>query len=123
MKFNPRLKQELEKYKSYVILVEGKKDASALKHYGFSRVFEIHKTSVGLRERIEQISKHIERKDKVCILTDLDRKGKKLYMLVKPILIELGIKVDSSLRGLLIKSKVSHIEGISNFMKKIEEIY
>ena len=124
MKFNPRLKHEIEKYKEYVILVEGKKDISALKSAGFEKVYAIHKTGVGLRERIEQIAEKIQdkKRTKVCILTDLDKKGKKLYMLIKPILQELGIKLDSSFRGLLIKARMSHMEGISNFMKKVEEI-
>ena len=123
MKFNQRLKQDLEKYKEYVILVEGKKDVLALKSLGFVKVYAIHKTSVSLRERIEEISKEISKKEKVCILTDLDRQGKKLYIIVKPILQELGIKLDSSLRGLLIKSKLSHIEGLNKFMQKLEQIH
>jgi 5S rRNA maturation endonuclease (ribonuclease M5) len=123
MKFNPRLKQELEKYKEYIILVEGKKDVSALKILGFEKVYAIHKTGEKVRERIEFIVKEIDRKkEKVCILTDLDKKGKKLYMYVKPILQELGVKLDSSLRGLLIKARVSHVEGFASFMKKVENI-
>ncbi|MEK6855475.1 MAG: toprim domain-containing protein [Nanoarchaeota archaeon] len=120
MKFNPQLKNELEKYKEYVILVEGKKDVFALKSLGFEKVYAIHMTSVSLRERIEEISKTIGKKDKVCILTDLDRKGRKLYELIKPILQELGVKTDSSLRGLLLKARLSHIEGIEKFLKKAE---
>ncbi len=120
MKFNQSLKQEIERYKDYVILVEGKKDMQTLKHFGFEKVYEIHKNSVSLRERIEQIREKIGKKDRVCILTDLDKKGKKLYMLIKPILQELGVRLDSNLRGILIKAGLSHIEGISNFMNKVE---
>lgn len=122
MKFNPRLKNDVEKFKDYVILVEGKNDVSALKNAGFERVYEIHKTGVGLRERIEQIAEGIEdkKRQKVCILTDLDKQGKKLYMLIKPILIELGVKVDSTLRGLLLKAKLSHMEGFEKFMGKVK---
>lgn len=124
MKFNLRLKQELEQYKDYVILVEGKKDVSALKSAGFDKVFEIHKIGVGLRERIEQIADGIKdkKRTKVCILTDLDKPGKKLYSLIKPILQELGVKLDSNLRGILIKAKLSHMEGFEKFMKKVDEI-
>ncbi len=124
MKFNPRLKHDVEKFKEYVILVEGKNDVSALKDAGFDRVYSVHKTGVGLRERIEQIVEGIEdrKRTKVCILTDLDKQGKKLYMLIKPILIELGVKVDSTFRGLLIKARMSHMEGIGGFFKKVEGI-
>jgi len=123
VKFNPRLKADLEKYINYIIIVEGKKDITALKNLGFEKVYAIHSTSVPLRERVEQIvSQHIEKKDKVCILTDFDKKGKKLYLLIKPIFQELGVKLDSSLRGILLKSKISHIEGLDKFMSKIEQI-
>lgn len=120
VKFNPRLKQEIEKYRSYVIVVEGKKDAASLKSLGFERVYELHKNSIPLRERVEQIASELDKKDKVCILTDFDKEGKKIYLYVKPIFQELGVKLDSSFRGVLIKSGVSHIEGLAQFMKNLE---
>jgi 5S rRNA maturation endonuclease (ribonuclease M5) len=122
MKFNPQLKNAIYSYFDYVIIVEGKKDKSALKALGFEKVYELHQTGVSLRERLEQISQQIDRKDKVCILTDLDKKGKDLYMKSKTILQELGAKLDSSLRGLLIKGRVSHVEGLPKFLEKIDKI-
>lgn len=122
MKFNQRLRQDLEKYSNYVILVEGKKDITALKSLGFVKVYAIHHTGVPLREGIEQIAQHINKKEKVCILTDFDKRGKQLYMQVKAILQDLGIIIDSSLRGLLLKAGISHIEGMSKFMNRIENI-
>ena len=122
MKFNLHLKHEIEKYKDYIIIVEGKKDVNALKYLGFQKVYAIHINSVPLRERIEQISSLINKKEKLCILTDLDKRGKQLYEKLKPILQELGIKLDSSLRGLLIKARVSHVEGLSKFLEKLEQI-
>jgi len=122
MKYNQRLKQDIEKYKDYVIIVEGKKDASALKALGFERVYEIHATSLSLRERTEQIASELNKKDKVCILMDFDKKGKKLYSTIKPIFQELGVKLDSSFRGLLIRARVSHIEGLNTFIKNIDKI-
>ena len=53
----------------------------------------------------------------------LDRKGKKLYMLIKSEMQMLGVRLDSSLRGLLIKAGLSHIEGFATFMGKIEKIF
>lgn len=122
VKFNPRLKADLEKYQDYVIIVEGKKDVLALKNLGFEKVFAIHQTSKPLRERAEEIVQYIDKKEKVCILTDLDKKGKKLYMMLKEIFQELGVRLDSTLRGILIKSQVSHIEGLDKFVSKIEQI-
>jgi len=122
MKFNPRLKHDIEKYKAYIILVEGKRDVQALKTAGFENVYPIHQTGTSLRERLEHLATLITKKDKVCILTDLDKKGKQLYMTIKPILQELGIKIDSSLRGILIKAHMSHIEGVYNFFRKVDDI-
>ena len=122
MKFNIQLKTEIEKYLNYIIIVEGKKDVNALKSLDFQQVYAIHITGITLRERAEQIMQLINKKDRVCILTDLDRKGKQLYEKLKPIFQELGAHLDSSLRGLLIKSKLSHIEGIDKFMEKLERI-
>jgi len=122
MKFNPKLRQDIEKYKDYVVVVEGKKDVASLKALGFEKVYAIHNTGVSLRERIEQIIEKLEKRDKVCILTDFDKKGKQLYFLLKKEFGELGVRLDSSLRGVLLKARVSHVEGLYAFMKKVEGI-
>ncbi len=122
MKFNPQLKQDIEKYKDYVILVEGKKDVSSLKSLGFKKVYAIHESGVTLKEKLERISLIIEKKDKVCILTDFDKKGKQLYFLIKSELQAIGVKLDSSLRGILLKTRISHIEGLAKFLNKVENI-
>jgi len=123
VKFNPRLKQDVLKYKDYVILVEGKKDVNALNSLGFHRVYAIHETSKTLRESLEKIASLISKKEKVCILTDFDKKGKTLYLLIKAELSQMpGIRLDSSLRGILLKLKISHIEGLASFIKKAEKI-
>jgi 5S rRNA maturation endonuclease (ribonuclease M5) len=122
MKLNPRLKADIKKYLNYVIVVEGKKDVSSLKSLGFEKVYEIHKNHVSLKERIEQIASEIDKREKVCILTDFDKKGKTLYLLLKKEFLEIGVKLDSSLRGILIKSQLSHIEGLYSFIKKVDSI-
>ena len=122
MRFNPQLKEDIEKFADYVILVEGQKDVLALKSLGFEKVYAIDKNAVSSRERVEQICLMVNRKDKVCILTDFDKKGKKLYYLVKSIIQEYGLKIDSSLRGILLKANLSHIEGLATFMKKVDKI-
>jgi 5S rRNA maturation endonuclease (ribonuclease M5) len=123
MKFNPKLKQDIKKYLDYVIIVEGKKDVLSLKALGFERVYAVHKTGVSLREMVEKIAIDVDRKDRVCILTDFDKKGKQLYLLLKKEFSEIGgVKLDSSLRGLLIKARLSHIEGLYEFFEKIDKI-
>ncbi len=52
MRFNPNLKQQIEKYKDYVFIVEGKKDVASLQAVGFGRVYALHATGVSIRERI-----------------------------------------------------------------------
>lgn len=122
MKYNQNLANEIEKFKDYVIIVEGRKDVQSLKSLGFDKVYAIHSTGVSIRERVEQIMLYVDKKDKVCILTDLDKRGKQLYMLLKTTFQELGAKLDSNLRGILIKTKLSHIEGFDKFMNKVESI-
>ncbi len=112
MKLNEELYADIEKYKSYVIIVEGKKDLFSLKALGFQKVYTIHETSVPIRERVEQIAQIIDKKDKVCILTDFDKKGKSLYLLLKSLFPEFGVRLDSSFRGLLLKAHLSHVEGL-----------
>ncbi len=122
MKYNLKLRGEIERFRNYVIIVEGRKDISSLKAVGFERVYAIHNIGIPLKERIEQIILEVEKKDKVCILTDFDKQGKKLYIMLKKEFQELGVRVDSTLRGILIKSGISHIEGLYQFIKKIERI-
>ena len=109
--------EHLEKYKSNVIIVEGKKDISSLTALGFEKVHSLNKNLVSLRERIEQISLQISKNDKISILTDLDKKGNQLYSKIKPIFQELGFTLDSKFRSLLIKEKISHVEGLHKFLE------
>lgn len=117
-----RLVNDLENFFSHVILVEGKKDVSALKALGFEKVYDIHKNSIGIRERIEEIGNLISKNDRVCILADFDSKGNQLHIVVKEIIQELGFKIDLKLRGLLINAGISHIEGLDTFIGKIENL-
>jgi len=123
VKFNPRLKQQIQKFADYIIIVEGKKDVSSLKSLGFDRVYAVHQTGVPLRERLEQIAKEIDKKDRICILTDFDKKGKHLYLLIKAEMSQMkNIRLDSTLRGILLKARISHIEGLNAFIEKVERI-
>lgn len=118
MKFNPRLQADMAKYMDYVIFVEGKKDVKLLNDLGFETVFALHETGIPLAERVQQLKNKIPKRKKVCILTDLDKRGKKLYFQVKALCKEHGIKTDSTLRGILLVSDVSHLEEVEDFVKK-----
>jgi 5S rRNA maturation endonuclease (ribonuclease M5) len=117
---NKAIAEEIEKYKEFLIIVEGKKDRVSLVELGFRKIFVLNETGKSLYEKIEQIPE-LAGKDTVCILTDFDKKGKSLYLLLKSKLNELGSKQDNTLRGILLREKVSHIEGLSSFVKNLEE--
>jgi len=120
MRFNPKLKKQVKKFQVYVILVEGKTSINAFRKLGYEKVYSVHQTSVPLRERLQAITGELTKKDKVCILTDFDKRGKQIYTKIKSILEELGVKTDSTLRGILLKSGVKHIEEIEKFSEKLE---
>lgn len=109
--------KQIEKAKEHIIIVEGKKDKYALQQLGFDKIFVLNETGKSLYEKIEEIQALCEKKDKVCILTDFDKKGKKLYLLLKSKLAESGVRLDNTLRGFLLKEKISHIEGLFHFVE------
>ena len=116
---NKKLLNAIEKAKQNLIIVEGKKDKHSLSCLGFEDIFMIHETGKSIQEKIEKVIEIQEQnpKQKICILTDFDKKGKQLYLLLKSKLQELGVRMDNTLRGALLKEKISHIEGLSSFIK------
>ena len=107
----------LSKYQDFVIIVEGKKDTAALNALGFDKIFEIHQTGISIHERVESIIKKIGKKDTVCILTDFDKKGKQLYFIIQREMQAFGVRLDSSLRNMLLRMNISHIEGLDSFVE------
>ena len=107
--------KEIEKTKqdNYLIVVEGKKDKTALEKIGFHNIFVLNENGKSILVRIEEI---IKRKEECVILTDFDKKGKKLYNLIKSQFILNGVKMNNRLRNMLLKSHLSHIEGIFTFL-------
>lgn len=119
---NPEyFQKQLDKSKKYLIIVEGKKDLLALKELGFENIFVLNETGKSLYEKIEEIEVRAG-KNKICILTDFDKKGKKLYLLLKSELCKRKVKLDNSFRGMLLKLNISHIEGLARFINKNGEI-
>ena len=101
-----------------MFIVEGRKDADSLNALGFERVYTINQIGVSLREIIEKIVNDISRKDKVCILTDFDKKGKQLYKIIKKEMASMNVRIDSSLRKVLLIMGVSHVEGLDSFVEQ-----
>lgn len=106
--------------KGILVVVEGKKDLQALCKLGFKRknIFVLN-NGKSLKENIEKIIKFSEKKKEVCILTDFDQEGKRLYRMIRCELIKIGIKVNNELRNRLLKEKVTHVEGIKNFFENL----
>lgn len=105
--------KELSKAKEMLVIVEGIKDKLALEELGFQNIFVINENNKSLNEKIEEIEK-LAGKQKILILTDFDKKGKQLYLRLKSELSQRKIKLANKFRGILLKQKVSHIEGLKN---------
>ncbi len=101
---------------SVLVIVEGKKDKVALEKIGFEskNILLIH--GKPFYKTIDEVEK---RKTKKCIiLTDLDKKGKQFYYILKKILVRKGIKIEDKLRKIMLKERISHTEGLATFIQK-----
>jgi 5S rRNA maturation endonuclease (ribonuclease M5) len=110
------------KYRDFIFIVEGKKDTAALRALGFEKVYEIHQTGITIHERIANIISNLDKKDTVCILTDFDKKGKQLHLIIKTEMQDFGVKLDSTLRNILQRTNVSHIEGLDSYVENHSNI-
>ncbi len=113
----PKLLYALRALEHEVIVVEGQHDKSSLLKLGLKNIFVLNKPGASFYSRIEALEK-LAKKKKCAILTDLDRKGSFLYSTIKRNLVREGVKVDDTLRRLLHKAKISHIEGLASYLLK-----
>jgi 5S rRNA maturation endonuclease (ribonuclease M5) len=112
---NPNSNQLLtliEKYQDHLLIVEGKKDRKALEDMGFANIFVLNHDGKSLGEKIEEIEA-LAGKREICILTDFDKKGRKLFQILKAELGQKNVKLDSTLRMTLEDSGVRFIEDLS----------
>jgi len=107
----------LKRYKN-LIVVEGEHDSDALKRLGLERIFILNKTGVSLYNQIDTLINMLKIRESCVILTDLDKKGKTYYKLIKKELESRGMKSNRRLREILTKTGVSHIEGLATFLKQ-----
>ena len=120
------LEEEIKNLKksNQLIIVEGDHDKEALQKLGLENIFVINKTGISLYNRIEEVVNRLGRKEKCVILTDFDKKGRKLYDLLKKEFVKQGIKINNDIRFILLKKRLSHIEGLANFYEHLKnEIY
>jgi 5S rRNA maturation endonuclease (ribonuclease M5) len=102
------------KFKNWVVIVEGKNDAAALKKLGFSSII-ILKNGPNYKA-VESVDK-----DKVIILTDLDAEGKKIYSELKKEFNNRGVFVDDTIRELLFRTELRQIEGLTRYLEGYEK--
>jgi len=114
-KYFDELLSEIENAKSddSLIIVEGKKDRIALENLGLKNIFVLNETSKSICEKIEEISGKAK---EVVIMTDIDKEGKKIYFLMKKAFSQMNVRINNRIRELLIKLKISHVEGLDSFI-------
>ena len=101
---------QLNLMKGSIVVVEGKRDASALKKLGFSgQIIEFHKFG-----GIVNFADYVARYEKLIILFDRDRKGR--YLTGKTIqLLQRRTKIDLSFKrklAVITKGKVKFVEQL-----------
>lgn len=116
--------KEMEKFNNLIrkitdsnvlIIVEGKKDRTALEELGLNNIIELNKKP--LFQIVEEIS---DSNDECIILTDLDKKGKELYGKLNSDLQKRGVKINNELREFLFKNtKLRQIEGITTYLEAL----
>lgn len=111
--------KEIENAKSdnSLIIVEGKRDKISLHNLGLNNIFVINESGKSISEKIEDIS---EKHREVVILTDIDKEGKKIYFLMKKAFPQMNARINNRIRDLLIKLKVSHVEGLDSFINNYQ---
>lgn len=94
-----------------LVITEGKKDEEALNKLGITNILTLS------RKPLFAIAEEAAKNEEVAILTDLDAKGKELYGKLSKDLQRKGVRINNKLRHLLIKAKLSHIEGLNTFLE------
>lgn len=98
-----------------LVVVEGKKDRTALQKVGINNVVTLSK------KPLFQIVEDISSSNNECIiLTDLDKKGKELFGKLNSDLQKNGVRVDNKFRNFLFKNtKLRQIEGLDSYLQAL----
>lgn len=103
---DPELRSEFKKAWAKLIVVEGKKDKRALERLGCKKILTLE------NKPLYAVVESLLPEKEVVLLTDLDKKGKELYARLYRSCTKRGVRVDNTLRLLLFRERVSHIEGL-----------
>jgi 5S rRNA maturation endonuclease (ribonuclease M5) len=74
-----------------------------------------------LFEIAERIADSLGPQQHVALLVDLDVEGRKLYHSLSAQLQRMGVKIDDSVRALLFRTQLRHIEGLDTFVEHLRE--
>ncbi len=113
-----KLTRLLRKMEDSVVLVEGKRDKSALEKLGCTRVITVS-------GRIRDVCGTLGGEDEVIIATDLDRRGNEMARMAREELEGCSVSADSETRVLLARIlKIRYFEdakrGFDEFMEEVE---
>lgn len=107
-----KLLEAINLTKHLPIIVEGPNDRKALENLGFTNICECDGPLFKIVEEMQD-------EKEIAILTDLDSAGKKLYHYFHHEFSQRGVKINNRLRIALFKTPVRQIEGLVNFLEKI----
>ena len=102
---------EMHNVSDTLVLVEGPNDKRSLEKLGFQNV-------VFMDQPLYRIVESYEGEEELLLLTDLDAHGKKLYKYFYHEFTKRGVRVNSRLRLLLLRTPVKHIEGLYGYLHK-----
>ena len=98
-----------------LIIVEGAKDAAALRACGVRNAVMV----LSKKPLYAVVEEAAEKTGDAIILTDFDKKGKELYGKLKKSLAAHGVRVDLFFREFLqAHTTLSHIEGLKTYVQK-----
>lgn len=92
-------------------IVEGCNDRRALESLGFS---DVHV----LDEPVYKVAERFSKKDRVQILTDFDRAGKRLFCELRHLLCQRGVDLQRELRLAVKETGVTQVEDLAVFVNR-----
>ncbi len=104
---------EIDNVRTKTVLVEGRNDKRALEKLGFTNI-------VPLSGPLYQMVEKVEDEDEVLILTDLDSHGRRLYRYFYNELTKRGVRINNRLRQMLFGTHIRQIEGLDNYLRRLE---
>lgn len=111
--------EHLDRIKDLVIIVEGRNDKKALVQIGID---EKNIVSIDKRALYKVADEASADGRRIVILTDLDKRGRRIYSELNEGLNIMGAVIDNSFRNFLFaKTSLRQIEGMDSYLGRLEE--